>query len=133
MVANQVISDEIPKEASRFDFVDAYLSVDEYRYSRLEELSRIVGRLKFLRVGRDEIGSLQEEGMSKFGAPDLASVLWQSGILGVEEEGGHPRFFSMDRLGRMRLPTDADSFVLHPSMREVAGLQPKGAAIYWLS
>lgn len=134
VVANQVIADEIPLEASRFDFMASYLSVDEYRYSRLDELSRIIGRAKYLRVGREEITALQESGMASFGAPDLASVLWQSGLLGVEEEKeAQPRFFSMDRLGRMRLPSEAHSFVFHPSMREVAGLKARGPAIYWLS
>ncbi len=133
VVANQIIADEIPAEASRFDFVDSYLSVDEYRYSRLDELSTIIRRMKYLRVGRDEIAALQDAGMTAFGAPDLASVLWQSGVLGVEEEDARPRFFSMDRLGRMRLPSDAQSFVFHPSMREVAGLEARGSAIYWLS
>ncbi|SDY88183.1 P-loop ATPase, Sll1717 family [Tessaracoccus flavus] len=132
VVANHVVADEVPTEASKYHFVDSYLGVAEYKDSRLEQVTQLIQRCVYLRVGWPQILELQAEARALFGAPDLASVLWQAGLLGVEEEDdGLAHFFTMDRLGRLRLPRGLDRYVFHPSLREVCGLLPSGGPIYW--
>jgi hypothetical protein len=132
VAANQVIADEIPLEASRHGFVDAYLSIKEYREDRIDKLKSIISACRRLRFGRESFLSLQAAGRRHFGAPDLGSILWQVGLLGVElEEGPYPIFFSFDRLGRLKIPEPAAEYVFHPSMREVAGLQRGDRPVTW--
>jgi len=121
VAANQVVADEIPAEAVRYGFLPSYLSVDEYRSDRADAIKEIISSCGSLRFGRREFRLLQEAGRDRFAAPDLASVLWQCGLLGYESEAtGTAVFFSLDRLGRMRIPPDREEYVLHSSMHEVA-------------
>ena len=94
------------------------------------EISRAA---EYLRIKRDRLARLQDAGRRTFDAPDLATILWQAGLLGTVSESGQVTFFSMDKLGRMRIPRDVLEYAFHPSMREVAGLKPLGATINWLA
>lgn len=132
VVANQVIADEIPAGAVDQGYAASYLAVDEYKTSRGEEVIDIIRKARFLRIDANALVELQVAGQRIFDAPDLGTILWQAGLLGVEHEGESlVTFFSMDKLGRMRLPRDVAGYVFHPSMREVADLEPRGATIRW--
>lgn len=121
VAANQVIADEIPAEAIHYGFTDTYLAIDEYRLDRVDAIKGIISRCGSLRFGKQKFNELQYAGRDLFGAPDLASVLWQCGLLGYQDPNDFGAvFFSLDRLGRLRIPGDKDEYVLHSSMHEVA-------------
>jgi hypothetical protein len=125
VAANQVIADEIPTEAITYQFLESFLSIEEYRSDRVDTITDIIRSCRTLRFGRATLDYLQSQGRAEFGAPDLASVLWQCGLLGYQPSDSESAvFFSMDREGRMRIPPDEDEYVFHASMCEVAGLSP---------
>jgi len=56
---------------------------------------------------------------------DLATVLWQNGLLGFVDDGGHPRYFSIGDLEDFALPTDATEYVFHPCLVQSTGLRSR--------
>jgi hypothetical protein len=55
---------------------------------------------------------------------DLASVLWQNGLLGYVDEIGRRRFYSMGDIEQFHFPPDVDTYVLHPCLvHAVGGIQ----------
>jgi hypothetical protein len=57
-------------------------------------------------------------------ATDLASVLWQNGLLGYVDESGRRRFYSMGDVDQFHFPPEAATYVLHPCLvHAVGGIQ----------
>jgi len=54
-------------------------------------------------------------------ATDLASVLWQNGLLGYVDEAGQRRFYSMGDVEEFHFPPEVDTYVLHPCLVYTAG------------
>ena len=123
VAANQVVADEIPAVAATHDFIESYTAVDEYREDRMGQIIAIIKACDNLRFKLNKFAALQQAGQEAFDAPDLASVLWQCGILGYQPPGDVPPvFFSLVREGRMRIPPDQAEYVFHSTMCEAAGL-----------
>lgn len=132
VAASHVVADEIPAEAMKYGFEDVYLSVAEYKRDRIDEIVVIIEKCKTLRFDKNTFLELQAAGQESFSAPDLGTVLWQAGLLGVEGLHGTTSavFFSFDRMGRLRIPIgDELTYVFHPCMREIAGLKPGDRAV----
>lgn len=125
IVANQIRADEVPAEATYYNFTESFLSIEEYADTRATQIIGILHACKSLRINHTTYLELQQRGRSDLQAPDLASALWQAGLLGYQDRStGADVFFAIDKLGRFTVPRDADEYVFHPSMREVAGLKP---------
>jgi hypothetical protein len=57
-------------------------------------------------------------------ATDLASVLWQNGMLGYINEAGQRRFYSLGDVEEFHFPPEVDTYVLHPCLvRAVGGIR----------
>ena len=54
-------------------------------------------------------------------ATDLASVLWQNGLLGYVDEAGRRRFYSMGDIEQFHFPPEVDTYVLHPCLVHAVG------------
>ncbi len=54
-------------------------------------------------------------------ATDLASVLWQNGLLGYIDEAGNPRYYSMGDVEEFHFPPDVATYVLHPCLVHTVG------------
>jgi serine/threonine protein kinase len=54
-------------------------------------------------------------------ATDLASVLWQNGLLGYVDESGRRRFYSMGDIEQFHFPPEVDTYVLHPCLVHAVG------------
>jgi serine/threonine protein kinase len=52
---------------------------------------------------------------------DLASVLWQNGLLGYIDEIGRRRFYSMGDVEEFHFPPEVDTYVLHPCLVYTVG------------
>jgi hypothetical protein len=52
---------------------------------------------------------------------NLASVLWQNGLLGYVDESGGRRFYSMSDVEQFHLPPDARTYTLHPCLTYAVG------------
>jgi tRNA A-37 threonylcarbamoyl transferase component Bud32 len=60
-------------------------------------------------------------------ATDLASVLWQNGLLGYVDENGQRRFYSLGDVEEFHFPPDVGTYVLHPCLvYAVGGIQHVG-------
>ncbi len=61
-------------------------------------------------------------------ATDLASVLWQNGLLGYVDETGQRRFYSMGDVEQFHFPPEVGTYVLHPCLvHTVGGIRHVGA------
>ena len=55
-------------------------------------------------------------------ATDIASVLWQNGLLGYLDERGARRFYSLGDIEEFSLPPEVDNYVIHPCLARSVGL-----------
>jgi hypothetical protein len=61
-------------------------------------------------------------------ATDLASVLWQNGLLGYVDETGRRRFYSIGDVEEFHFPPEVATYVLHPCLvATVGGIRHVGA------
>ena len=81
------------------------------------------------RFRRADLEALQEMADSHFEkATDLASVLWQNGLLGYIDESGRRRFYSMGDVEAFHFPPEVATYVLHPCLvYTVGGIRHVGA------
>ena len=108
--ANQVRDDA----GIRFNGQGGYRAEQEYTDARAQELLNIIASIGHSPMRPGELERLRTEGMYRLEAPDIASVLWQNGLLGYLD-GGREIYFSLDSRGRFVVPR-ALAYVLHPSL-----------------
>jgi hypothetical protein len=129
LCANQLVSEAIPVEATRHEFLDFYTASVEYASGYADELLQILRGASGQRIGRSELHHLCALGERSFEATsDIASVLWQNGLLGYTD-GDRDIFYSLDTASRFKLPVGAERYVFHPSLRECAGLVCEGRPV----
>lgn len=108
--ANQVRDDA----GIRFNGRGGYRAEQEYTDARAQELLNIIAMIGHSPMRPSELERLRTEGMYRLEAPDIASVLWQNGLLGYLDDG-REIYFSLDSRGRFVVPR-ALGYVLHPSL-----------------
>jgi hypothetical protein len=123
--ANQVSSDQMPGNAGQFDFSETFTSSREYVQDVRDQLRDLVGTVRFDQFTRSELDVLQDLASQEYGiATDLASVLWQNGLLGYVDHVGRRRFYSLGDVDEFHLPPDVKTYVLHPCLvYAVGGIQ----------
>lgn len=123
--ANQISSDLTPKNAALQEYSDLYTSTQAYISGVEEEVRSFVRMIGVDRFSRGDLAALQEMADLRFEkATDLASVLWQNGLLGYLDESGRRRFYSMSDVEQFHFPPDAGTYVLHPCLvYAVGGIQ----------
>ena len=130
--ANQISSDLMPKDAALHDYSELFTSTQAYISGVQEDLRSFVRMIGVDRFSRADLEALQEVADLHFQqATDLASVLWQNGLLGYVDEGGRRRFYSMGDVEEFHFPPDVGTFVLHPCLvYTVGGIRhvPAGSA-----
>jgi Protein tyrosine and serine/threonine kinase len=102
-----------------------FTSTQAYISGVQEELRSFVRMMGVDRFSRGDLAALQEVADLHFEkATDLASVLWQNGLLGYVDESGRRRFYSMGDVEQFHFPPDAGTYVLHPCLvYAVGGIQ----------
>ena len=74
------------------------------------------------RFSRADLVALQEMADLHFEkATDLASVLWQNGLLGYVDDSGRRRFYSMGDIEEFHFPPEVGTYVLHPCLVYTVG------------
>jgi hypothetical protein len=123
--ANQISSDLMPKNAALQEYSDLFTSTQAYISGVQEEVRSFVRMMGVDRFSRGDLAALQEVADLHFEkATDLASVLWQNGLLGYIDESGRRRFYSMSDVEQFHFPPDAGTYVLHPCLvHAVGGIQ----------
>jgi Protein tyrosine and serine/threonine kinase len=123
--ANQISSDLMPKNAALQDYSELFTSTQAYISGVQEEVRSFVRMIGVDRFSRGDLGALQEMADMHFEkATDLASVLWQNGLLGYLDESGRRRFYSMGDVEQFHFPPDVGTYVLHPCLvYAVGGIQ----------
>jgi protein tyrosine kinase len=120
--ANQISSDLMPKNAALHDYSELFTSTQAYISGVQEDLRSFVRLIGVDRFSRGDLGALQEVADLHFGeATDLASVLWQNGLLGYIDESGRRRFYSMGDIEEFHLPPEVGTYVLHPCLVHTVG------------
>jgi len=123
--ANQISSDLMPKNAALQDYSELFTSTQAYISGVQEDVRSFVRMIGVDRFSRGDLVALQEVADLHFEkATDLASVLWQNGLLGYVDESGRRRFYSMGDVEQFHFPPEVGTYVLHPCLvYAVGGIQ----------
>jgi hypothetical protein len=120
--ANQISSDLMPKNAALHDYSELFTSTQAYISGVQEDVRSFVRMIGVDRFSRADLMALQEVADLHFEkATDLASVLWQNGLLGYVDEIGRRRFYSMGDVEQFHFPPEVDTYVLHPCLVHAVG------------
>src|SRR5215469_9681839 len=120
--ANQISSDLMPAHAALHDYSELFTSTQAYISGVQEEVRSFVRMMGVDRFSRGDLTALQEVADLHFGkTTDLASVLWQNGLVGYVDESGRRRFYSMGDVEQYHFPPDAGTYVLHPCLAYAVG------------
>ena len=123
--ANQVSSDMMPKDAARHNYSEVFTGTQAYIRDVQEDIRRFVRLIGVDRFPQGDLDAMQDIANPHFGkATDLASVLWQNGMLGYINEAGQRRFYSLGDVEDFHFPPEVDTYVLHPCLvRAVGGIR----------
>src|SRR6476660_9936351 len=127
--ANQISSDLMPQNAALQNYSELFTSTQAYITGVQEEVRSFVRMIGVDRFSRADLGALQEMADLHFEqTTDLASVLWQNGLLGYIDEVGRRRFYSMGDVEAFHFPPEVHTYVLHPCLvATVGGIRHVGA------
>ena len=119
--ANQISSDLMPKNAALHNYSEIFTSTQAYISGVQEDVRSFVRLIGVERFPRADLKGLQEIANLHFEqATDLASVLWQNGLLGYIDEIGRRRFYSLGDV-KSNFPPEVDTYVLHPCLAHTVG------------
>ena len=123
--ANQISSDLMPANAALHNYSELFTSTQAYISGVQEDVRSFVRMIGVDRFPRVDLEALQEVADLHFEkATNLASVLWQNGLLGYVDEIGRRRFYSLGDIEEFHFPPDVDTYVLHPCLvNAVGGIQ----------
>jgi hypothetical protein len=120
--ANQISSDLMPQGAALHNYSELFTSTQAYISGVQEDVRSFVRMIGVDRFPRADLEALQEVADLHFEkATDLASVLWQNGLLGYVDDAGQRRFYSMGDVEEFHFPPDVDTYVLHPCLVYAVG------------
>ena len=120
--ANQISSDLMPENAALHNYSELFTSTQAYISGVQEDVRSFVRMIGVDRFSRADLVALQEVADLHFEkATNLASVLWQNGLLGYVDEAGRRRFYSMGDIEQFHFPPDVDMYVLHPCLAYAVG------------
>jgi len=121
--ANQVSSDMMPKNAALHSYSEVYTSTQTYIRGIVDEMRSFIRLIGVDQFPRSDLDGLQEIANPHFeSATDLASVLWQNGLLGYLDSRGQQRYYSLGDVDEFHLPPDVDTYVIHPCLARSVGL-----------
>ena len=120
--ANQISSDLMPKNAALHNYSEVFTSTQAYISGVQEDVRSFVRLIGVDRFPRSELEGLQAVANPHFEeATDLASVLWQNGMLGYIDDTGRRRFYSLGDVEEFHFPPEVDTYVLHPCLVHAVG------------
>jgi len=120
--ANQISSDLMPSNAALQNYSELFTSTKAYMTGIQEDVRSFVRMIGVDRFPRADLEALQEMAAQHFDeTTDLASVLWQNGLLGYVDEIGRRRFYSMGDVEEFHFPPEVDTYVLHPCLVATVG------------
>jgi hypothetical protein len=120
--ANQISSDLMPKNAALHNYSELFTSTQAYISGVQEDVRSFVRMIGVDQFPRADLVALQEVADLHFEkATDLASVLWQNGLLGYVDEIGRRRFYSMGDVEEFHFPPEVGTYVLHPCLVHAVG------------
>ena len=120
--ANQISSDLMPENAALHNYSELFTSTQAYISGVQEDVRSFVRMIGVDRFSRADLEALQEVVDLHFEkATNLASVLWQNGLLGYIDESGRRRFYSMGDVEEFHFPPEVSTYVLHPCLVYAVG------------
>jgi hypothetical protein len=126
--ANQVSSDLMPLGAAAHTYSELYTSTQSYLDGVLEEMRSILRLIGAVRFPRSDLEGLREIANPHFdGATDVGSVLWLNGLLGYVDSQGREAFYTLGDIEEFRLPSDVETYVVHPCLASSVGLRARPA------
>ena len=112
----------MPENAALHDYSELFTSTQAYISGVQEDVRSFVRMIGVDRFSRGDLVALQEVADLHFEkATNLASVLWQNGLLGYVDESGRRRFYSMGDVEEFHFPPEVSTYVLHPCLVHTVG------------
>jgi hypothetical protein len=120
--ANQISSDLMPANAALHNYSELFTSTQAYISGVQEDVRSFVRMIGVDRFPRRDLDALREVADLHFEkTTDLASVLWQNGLLGYVDDAERRRFYSLGDVEEFHFPPDVDTYVLHPCLSYAVG------------
>jgi hypothetical protein len=120
--ANRIASDLRPENAVLQDYSEFFTITQTYISAVQEDVRSFVRMIGVDRFSRADLVALQEVADLHFEkVTDLASVLWQNGLLGYVDENGRRRFYSVGDVEEFYFPPEERTYVLHPCLVYAVG------------
>jgi hypothetical protein len=116
----------MPSNAALQNYSELFTSTQAYISGVQEDVRSFVRMIGVDRFPRRDLLALQEVADQHFEkATDLASVLWQNGLLGYIDDAGQRRFYSMGDIEEFHFPPEVGTYLLHPCLvHAVGGIRP---------
>ena len=112
----------MPRDAALHDYSELYTNTQDYISGVLEDIRSFVRMIGVDQFRRADLMALREIADAHFeNATDLASVLWQNGLLGYIDESGKRQFYSLGDVEEFNFPPDVETYVLHPCLAYAVG------------
>jgi hypothetical protein len=135
--ANKIASDMMPSRAVEQGYSESYMGADEDRVTHwTDALLSVVATVPEDYLSGDALEWLKDEGRKRFGPNiDVASCLWQHGLLGCVDTDLHGNqralFYSVADIGGFNLPASQfDRFALHPIVIDlITSVTPVGLPV----
>jgi hypothetical protein len=89
----------------------------------MRTIVRLIGAVRFPRSDLEGLRSIANPHFD--GSTDIGSVLWLNGLLGYVDARGHDVFYALGDIEEFQLPSDVDTYVLHPCLASSVGLSAK--------
>jgi hypothetical protein len=121
---NQVSSDLMPKHAVLRNFSEVYLSTQAYIQDvvgEIREFIKLIGTDRFSRADLDQMREMANGHFER--TTDLASVLWQNGLLGYIDGPGRARYYSLGDVDEFFFPEDIAEYIFHPCLVHSVGIR----------
>lgn len=120
---NQVSSDLMPTHAAQHSYSQVYTSTQSYISGVVDEIRGFIKMIGLPRFPSSDLADMRLIADSHFErATDLASVLWQNGLLGYIDDHGAERYYSVGDTEDFHVPKDVTEYVFHACLVESIGI-----------
>lgn len=127
--ANQIINNEMPESAARYEYSEVYTSANDYAESTATILREILKNIKSDRFTMSELQMIEKESKTILGENNqMIDILWQNGVIGYMEanpNGDEIEMFFNNEYSDFLLPREKITYFFRSCMIDALGLEIK--------
>lgn len=124
--ANQIVNNEMPGSAARYEYSEVYTSAKDYVESTAIILRDILKNIKSDRFTMNELEMIEKKSKMKLGENNqMIDILWQNGVIGYMEpnpNGDETEMFFNNEYPDFLLPREKRTYFFRSCMIDALGL-----------